>query len=140
MRMLLLGVAVLMLAGAPFYTSVLGTVLPLLVVGSILLVALAALTSPSNPFVMRLNAVAAGVGAIVFEYWALASYQKTFPIEFALKQIIALLCMFAFYYSLKTLRAMINGLVPSQSGPMSEAQIMEADGFEKSTDVLEDNA
>lgn len=132
-RILLLGAAILMLAGAPFYTIVLQEALPFLVPGAIVAVALAALTSPRSRFVMRLDAVVSGVGAVAFEYWALATYHGNFPIEFTLRQIIALICMFAFYYSLKTLRGMINGDVGSEAAfsdtELTDEELMRRDGF-----------
>ena len=138
-RMLLLGAAMLMLAGAPFYTVVLADVLPFLVIGAIVAVALAALTSPRSRLIMRLDAVASGVGALVFEYWALASYHGNFPIEFVLRQIVALIFMFAFYYSLKTLRAMISGAIDTNGSPSiyssgTDEELMAEDGFTSTPD------
>jgi hypothetical protein len=116
-RVLLLGTAVIMLGGAPFYADALTQQLPYLIVGAVIAVALAALTSPRSVFVMRLNAIASGVGAVVFEYWALWYYQSGSIIEFTLRQVIALLCMFAFYYGLKTLRSMLMGDLGRQADP-----------------------
>ncbi|MEK7601791.1 MAG: hypothetical protein AAB480_04640 [Patescibacteria group bacterium] len=114
-RMLFLVAAVVMLGGAPFYADMLKQQLPFLIAGAAVMVMLAATTSPWSVMVMRLNAVVSGVGAVVFEYWALMNYQTGTPVEFALRQAIALMCMFAFYFALKTLRSMLMGTVGKEA-------------------------
>lgn len=110
-RMLLLGTTVLVLVGAPFYADDLTSELPFIVAGAVVFVALAALTNPRNKMVMRLNAAAAGAGAVLFELWALGGYGTSDALAFVLRQLPAVLLFFAFYFSLKTLRAMIMGMV-----------------------------
>lgn len=114
-RMLFLAAAIMMLGGAPFYTDTLSLRLPYLIVGAVIAVALAAATSPWSPRAMRLNAIASGIGAVIFEYWALWYYQSSTPLEFVLRQAIALIFMFAFYFSLKTLRAMLTGTMGKEA-------------------------
>ena len=136
-RALLLCAAVVMLAGAPFYSNALDQQLPYLIVAGVVAVALAAVTSPWSTFVMRLNAVAAGAGAVVFEYWALWYYRSDTPLEFALRQAVALICMFAFYFALKTLRSMLTGSVGKEADltEFEEDEVVEAkqemDSFEE---------
>lgn len=110
-RMLFLSAAVLMLIGAPFYTSDLRAQLPFIVIGAIVLVALAALTSPRSPIVMRLNAGAAGAGVVIYEIWALWGFGSSTIVDFILRQAPAIVLIFAFYFALKTLRAMLMGMV-----------------------------
>lgn len=114
-RMLFLAAAVVMLGGAPFYADMLKQQLPFLIVGGAVMVMLAATTSPWSVLVMRLNAVVSGVWGVVFEYWALMNYQTGTPLEFALRQVIALMCVFAFYFALKTLRSMLMGTVGKEA-------------------------
>lgn len=118
-RMLFLAAAILMLVGAPFYTDDLKTQLPFIVIGAIVLVALAALTSPRSPLVMRLNAGAAGAGVVIYEIWALWGYGISTAIDFALRQIPAVIFIFAFYFALKTLRAMLMGMVGGTTDALS---------------------
>src|SRR3990167_7666953 len=100
-RMLFLVAAVVMLGGAPFYADMLKQQLPFLIVGAAVMVMLAATTNPWSVMVMRLNAVVSGVGAVVFEYWALTNYQPGSPIEFALRQVIAPISGSAFSFPRK---------------------------------------
>src|SRR3989344_5226358 len=92
-----------------------GDVVRMLFLVAAVMVMLAATTNPWSVMVMRLNAVVSGVGAVVFEYWALTNYQTGSPIEFALRQVIALMCVFAFYFALKTLRSMLMGTVGKEA-------------------------
>lgn len=114
-RALLLGGAILILGGAPFYTDSINDKLPYLIIGAVAAVALAALTNPRSSLIMGLNATLAGIGAIVYEFWALWYYQIDSVIDFVLRQSIAILCMFAFYFALKTLRAMLMGNVGKEA-------------------------
>ena len=114
-RGLFLASVLIMLGGAPFYADMLIQQLPFLIVGAAVMVILAATTNPWSVMVMRLNAVISGVGAVVFEYWALTNYQTGSPVEFALRQAIALMCVFAFYFALKTLRSMLMGTVGKEA-------------------------
>lgn len=104
-----LAAAALMLLGAPLYSSgdELLANIPFIVVGIVVIVALAALTNPYKRWVITLDAVAAGAGAALYGLWALTEYQNAGPLEFVLRGFIALLLLFAFYFSMKTLRAMM---------------------------------
>src|SRR3989338_2034604 len=73
-RQLFLGATTVMLLGAPFYVDVFRVQMPFIVLGAIVLVMLAALTSPQSRSVMMANAVAAGAGATLYEFWALAGF------------------------------------------------------------------
>ena len=103
--------AALMLLSAPFYTDTLRTHLPFLLLGGLVFVALAALTNPHNRSVVLADAVAAGVAVVIYQTWALFDYESSTWIEFGLRQLIALIFVAAFYFSMKTLRAMLLGKV-----------------------------
>ena len=119
-RMLFVATAIIMLFGAPYYADTLYQELPFIVVGAVILIALGALTSPQSVLAIRLDAVFAGVVAVVFEVWALWGYEAGSSIEFIIRQTPAILSIFAFYYSLKTLRSMLTGLL-GQADPAEEA-------------------
>jgi len=110
-RQLFIAGAAIMLLGAPFYTGTVRTLLPFLVCGALVLVALAALTNPHKRNIMMANSIVAGVGLLIYETWALFSYAQSTLIEFTLRQLIAFVFMGAFYFSMKTLRAMALGKI-----------------------------
>ena len=110
-RQLFIAGAAGMLLGAPFYTSSVRVLLPFLVFGALVLVALAALTNPHKKNIMMANAAAAGAGLLIYETWALFNYADGTLLEFGLRQLLALAFMAAFYFSMKTLRAMALGKI-----------------------------
>ena len=109
-RQLFLAATTVMLLGAPFYVDVFRVQMPFIVLGAIVLVMLAALTSPQSRSVMMANAVAAGAGATLYEFWALAGFDTSLFQSF-LRQLPALILILAFYFSLKTYRAMFTGII-----------------------------
>lgn len=106
-RVLFMIAAVLMLVGAPFYAYNLQTDLPFIVGGTVALVCFAALTTPWKQWVVLLDAVISGVGFIVFELWALNEFNDSTQVATLLRQALAIIYMFSFYYSMKTFRAML---------------------------------
>ena len=99
--------AALILLFSPFYTDTLRTHLPFLLFGGLVFVALAALTNPHNRSIVLADAVAAGVAVVIYQAWALFEYESSTWVEFALRELIALIFIAAFYFSMKTLRAML---------------------------------
>jgi hypothetical protein len=110
-RQLLFGAAGVMLFGAPFYASDFAIQMPFIVIAGFVYIALAALINPHKHLVMGAAAAAAGAGVVIYELWALWYYDAAAPVDFVLRQIIALLLMAAFYFSLKTFRSMIMGMI-----------------------------
>ena len=105
-RQLLLASAAIMLIGAPYYTDDIGTEIFFILIGALVLVVVSAMTSPWKQSVISLDAVVAGVGLVIFELWALMGYGDV-AIKFILREFLAILFLFAFYFSTKTLRAML---------------------------------
>ncbi|OGC80795.1 hypothetical protein A2943_02865 [Candidatus Adlerbacteria bacterium RIFCSPLOWO2_01_FULL_51_16] len=87
-----------------------GDLLPfgtLVQVGSaVVLVLLAGLTNPHGRVVLFLDATAAGLGLIFIEAAAINFYQTQSFMLFAAREAVALLLLLAFYFSVKTVRAM----------------------------------
>ena len=106
-RQLFISTAALLLIGAPFYADSLRTELPFEIAGAILLVALAALANPHNRTIFMAGAVAAGVGLVIFETWALFSYHESTWMQFILREVVALAFLAGFYFSMKTVRAFV---------------------------------
>jgi hypothetical protein len=121
-RKLLVSAAVLMVVGAPFYTDELSVQLPFIVVSSLILVCVAALTSPTRAAFVSLDTVVAGVGFVIFEMWALLGYPGDSVAQFALRQAIAMLFLFALYFSAKTLRNMLTNTMGAEVASEADRQ------------------
>lgn len=106
-RQFMLGAAALMLFTAPFYGESIRTELPFIVIGTLVLVALAAATNPWKQNVMTYDAIASGVGLTIFQTWAVWGYEESTLLAFVFRQALALIFLAAFYFSVKTVRAMI---------------------------------
>lgn len=103
--------AVAILIAHPFYANDLRPELPFTILGALVLVALAALTNPHNKTLVVADVIAAGVGMLVYQAWALFEYESSTWLEFGLRQGIAILFMMTFYFSTKTMRAMLLGQI-----------------------------
>lgn len=106
-RQLMLGAAALMLFASPFYADNLRVEFPFEVFGTLVLVCLAAFTNPLKKSVLTADAIATGVGLTLYQIWALAGYEQSSLVAFVLRECIAVIFLFAFYFSVKTVRAMI---------------------------------
>lgn len=106
-RILFVCAAAAMLIGVPFYGNWLHLELPFVVVGAAILVALAAISNPYRKSIHFANSVAAGVGMVLYEIWALYAYAESTWLQFSLRQLIAILFLVAFYFSMKTVRAFL---------------------------------
>ncbi len=116
-RKMFLGVAVALLLSAPFLTGVLSPLAPLHIIIAPLLIGLSALTNPKNQMIMLANAGAAVVGAILFEIIAFALYRQGFVWATISYEALALVLVFGLYFSLKTARAMREGLIGKRDLP-----------------------
>jgi hypothetical protein len=105
-RQIMLGAVAIMMLGAPFYSDSLTAEFPFEIIGAIIIVAFAALTNPLKRSIVTFDTLLTGAGAAVFGLWAFLGYSEI-DVAFVLRDVIALLFLFAFYFSLKTLRAMI---------------------------------
>lgn len=110
-RQIFMGLAALMLVGAPFYMDSLRGEFPFAVAGALALAAIGALANPHKRIVFVASAVAAGAGAVIYGAWALYDYHDSTWTQFVLRQAIALLFLAAFYFSVKTLRAYLMGKI-----------------------------
>jgi hypothetical protein len=110
-RQLLVGGVALMLLAAPFYNNGVPSALTFEIVGALIAVALAALTNPHNRWVMIGNAIVSGVGVVIFETWAIMTYDSGTGVAFVLREALAIVSLFAFYFSVKTVRAFVLGQI-----------------------------
>lgn len=104
-RELFLGGAALMLVSSPLYADALQVQFPFIVVGALVVVALAAFTNPHKQWSCAADCVVAGAAVVVYGMWSLYGYEEVGPIAFVLRLAIAIIFLFAFYYALKTVRA-----------------------------------
>lgn len=113
-RELILGGTVLMLLTSPLYADKIVTEFPFEVVGAIAAVCFAALTNPWKRWVLIGDAVLSGVAAVIFQAWAVLDFSTDNPVAFVLREAIAVIALFALYFSIKTVRAMVLNQVGRQ--------------------------
>lgn len=105
-QLMLLGVA-LMLVGEPFYADDPAGQFPAIIGGGLLIAAFAALTSPLRRSIVFLDVLLSAAAVVFFGGWAFQGYDTIDSVMFVLRDAIALVFLFAFYFSLKTLRAFL---------------------------------
>lgn len=118
-RSLFLAVAVLAGVAIPVF----GPIVPLSTVAQvgsiILLVLLAGLTNPHGKILLIADAFVAGLGILLVETVAISLYSIDSFELFVAREVAAVALLFAFYFSIKTLRAMAFGKV-GRTEPPSE--------------------
>lgn len=110
-RLFLLGAAALLLFASPLYADSLKDQFPFLVFGAFVSVAVAALTDPHKRLSLMADAVVSGVGMTAYAGWGLLGYESADLVAFVLRLAVAAIFLFAFYFSLKTVRAFALGEV-----------------------------
>ncbi|CAN5733318.1 hypothetical protein BH11PAT2_BH11PAT2_07230 [soil metagenome] len=81
------------------------------VVSGLIVIVLAGLTNPHSQWIMGLNAIAAGIGAFLSELSAISLSHSDSVQLLIMREISALVLIVALYYSVKTLRAMMQGKI-----------------------------
>lgn len=104
-RQLLVGASALMMIASPLYSDVLRQQFPFIIVGALLSAAFAALMNPRDKWVILGSAIISGVGVVTYAMWGMFGYDTINPVAFMLRLAIAVVFLFAFYFSMKTLRA-----------------------------------
>lgn len=128
-RKLFIGAAIAMVALIPFMDSALVLTVPIEVVSALVLVALAALTSPKKEPIMLLNSLAAAIGLAANEIIALIALTSGFTFVFIAREVLAFVFVFALYFSLKTLRAMRLGQVGKREPPGEFIEDVDMEGY-----------
>jgi hypothetical protein len=121
-RELLISAALLMLITSPMYADNLSVQLPFLIVGAVVTVVVAALTNPLKRGVIAADTVVSGVGFIIFQYWALQRYQVDLLQQFILREAVAIVFLFALYFSTKTLRNMLLNTIGKEDVSLNPDQ------------------
>ena len=81
------------------------------VIGGIILIILAGLASPHSRWVMVASTIAAAFGALLLESTAISYHSHDSFILLIVRETGALLLIAALYFSVKTLRAMVQGTI-----------------------------
>lgn len=127
-RDLFVATAVLSAVALPVF----GDLLPfgtLAQVGSaLLLVLLAGLTNPHGRMLMLYNVIVSGVGVLLLESAAISLYSSDSVELFVSREVASVLLLFAFYFGIKTMRAMSLGKLGKTEKPWE---------FEDSKDAVE---
>lgn len=110
-RELFLAIAVLSIVVLPLWDNVLPLSIRMQLLGALLLVFLAGLTNPHSKLIMILNVCVAGIGAFLFETTAIYFYGTDSIILFMVREVAAILFLFALYFGVKSLRSMLLGVV-----------------------------
>ena len=116
-RKLFLAAAVAMFIFIPLFGVITPLLLPFQIFGALVFVTLAALTTPKKEVILIADALAAALGVVIFEAVALVSYTAGDILSFCGNQTLAVLLIFALYFSLKTVRAMELHQIGKQEPP-----------------------
>ncbi|HWH16363.1 MAG TPA: hypothetical protein VNU25_02155 [Candidatus Paceibacterota bacterium] len=116
-RILFLATAAIGAVGIPFWGHLVpyGTLFEVL--GGIVLIVLAGLANPRSRWVMVLSIIVAAFGVFLLEASAIAFHTRD-PFELLVaREVTALLLGAALYFSVKTLRAMVQGRIGERPTP-----------------------
>jgi len=113
-RMMFISSAVIYAVAMPLF----GNLIPVSTGTGILIVIvlafLAGVTNPNFPWLMLINAAVAGAGIYLAEMAAISFFNTDSFVLFIMRQVVALLLLFAFYYSVKSFRSMLSGDIGAQ--------------------------
>ena len=116
-RKLFVAAAALMLVLAPFFGGFLPLTLPFEIIGAVVLVAFGALTNPKKQWVVAGDVLLAGTLIIAYEGIALYAYLQNDVLVFFTREALVVIFVFAFYFSMKTLRAMMQHQIGKREPP-----------------------
>lgn len=108
-RKLFLTTAVIMLFMLPFFTNDIPISVHVALVIVLALSIFAGVTNPKELWVSLLNVIMSTVGVVLIGYYAIDAYTKysLLSLYFWINQLLALLFLFALYYSTKTFRGFL---------------------------------
>lgn len=115
-RQLFLINSVILLIGSPFLSTSQPLVLPFEIGGAILVAIVGALVSPARQLSLMATGLVSIIGVATFELLALSAFFSGSMFVFAAREVVAIIFLFALYFSLKTLRHMMLGTVGKKGG------------------------
>ncbi len=105
-RQLFLAGGIIILVAMPFYNNIIPAD-PILVTVLVVILALAAaITTIEKVWIMLINSIISAMFVVMFETYSVIYYVNDGTVLLLIRQAIALIFLFALYYSVKTLRAM----------------------------------
>lgn len=104
-RQCLLGAVALLLLASPLYGDNVRIEFPFEIAGALVIVAFAAFTNPHLRWACMGDAAVSGAGLALYAGWAFFEYDSISPLALVLRLAIALIFLFAFYFSMKTVRS-----------------------------------
>ncbi len=110
-RRLFIAAVVISAVAMPLWGNLLPFGLLFQLIGALIFILLAGLTNPSGRSVLIFDAIAASIGVLLLEYNAVQFYHTESIFLFLAREAEAVMLVFAFYFSIKTLRAMAQGKV-----------------------------
>ena len=114
-RKIFLAEATVLVIFAPLFGGVNPELLPLEVLAAVALVCFAALTTPKREWPMMVNTAISILGFVVYETLALTAYADGDLLMFLAREILAVGFLFTLYFSIKTVRAMMLGVMGKQT-------------------------
>lgn len=106
-RQLFLAAAALSVVAAPFFPNLLPFNSAQSVLFIVVLVIVAALTNPKKRWTAFVDALLAAYGVIVIEMVAIEEFSTSGWMMFFARELLAIAFLFALYFSVKTIRAML---------------------------------
>src|SRR3989344_3298708 len=115
-RFLFMLAAIIMLITLPFLIGKLPVPLYISIMVILAIGVLAGITNPLQKWISILNGLISTAALFVFEYYAVNSFTTSGvkTLYFIVNQLLALVFLFALYYSIKTIRAMFLKEKPQQ--------------------------
>lgn len=112
-RRIFIGTAfiILFVFASPFLVEPTNGMVAFGVIAALVLACLAACTNPRHQWVMVANALTAGGGVLFAELFAITSWRAGFWGVFLASEGLVIAFLFALYFSVKTVRAMLLGQI-----------------------------
>lgn len=105
-RQLLLSAGALIIIAVPMVSQLSLFTTPFELIGAVILIICAGMTSPLRIFPLVCDVVVSGVGLVLYEPLAISAYRSGDLVLFVVYEALALIFLFAFYFSIKTVRGM----------------------------------
>jgi len=115
-QMLFLTGGIIILASLPFFKNLLQAGTSFLPIFVVLLVLGGAIVNPFQRLTVAVNLIIAAIAVILFEYAAVIGFGEDEFILSVIRQSLAIIFLFALYYSGRTLRAMFLHQIGKKNG------------------------
>lgn len=107
---------IIILATLPFFNNLLQIGIGFLLIFVILLALGGAIVNPFQRWIVTVNLIISAVAVILFEYAAIIGFGKDLFLLSIVRQALAIIFLFALYYSGRTLRAMFMHQIGNKDG------------------------